>query len=217
MTVSGGSHSRDMALINEYENSCWPKGELLMGIDEAGRGPLCGPLVVACAVLPAGYINEEINDSKKLSEKKRERLFRTIIRDALYYDFRIVSPREIDELNIYAATRKAMAGLAKTYEVKYVLTDAMKIEEDPKVIPMIKGDARSISIAAASILAKVLRDSIMKGYDHLYPEYEYRKHKGYPTKRHLELMDEYGIFDIYRMSYRPCQNKKLGKYTHHRQ
>ncbi|MBR3228227.1 MAG: ribonuclease HII, partial [Erysipelotrichaceae bacterium] len=150
-----------MALINEYEKLCWPKGELLMGIDEAGRGPLCGPLVVACAVLPADYVNEEINDSKKLSGKKRERLFKVIVKDALYYDFRIVSPGEIDELNIYAATRKAMAELAKTYEVRYVLTDAMKIEEDPRVIPMIKGDAKSVSIAAASILAKVLRDSIM--------------------------------------------------------
>ena len=200
-----------MALINEYEKMNWPKGQLVMGIDEAGRGPLCGPLVVACCVLPLNYENDLINDSKKLTEKRRDELFKVIIKDALFYDFRIVSPKEIDELNIYAATRKAMASLAGSYEVSQVLTDAMKIEENPKVVPIIKGDAKSISIAAASILAKVLRDHIMLGYDHLYPEYEYKKHKGYPTKRHIELMEEYGIFDIYRMSYKPCQDKKIRK------
>lgn len=208
MQVSETSHLKNMSLINEYENINWPNNDLVMGIDEAGRGPLCGPLVVACAVLPIGYKNEDINDSKKISEKKRNELFKVIIKDALYFDFRIVSPSRIDELNIYAATKEAMADLAKTYEVKQVLTDAMKIEDNPKVIPIIKGDAKSISIAAASILAKVLRDHIMWGYDHLYPEYELIKHKGYPTKRHLEIIDDIGIFDIYRMSYKPCQNKK---------
>ena len=198
-----------MSLINEYEKISWPNNKLVMGIDEAGRGPLCGPLVVACCVLPINYENELINDSKKLTEKKREELFKTIIKDAVYFSFKIVSPKEIDELNIYAATKKAMMELSYTYEVDKVLTDAMKIEENPKVIPIIKGDAKSISIAAASILAKVLRDHIMWGYDHLHPEYEYIKHKGYPTKRHIELMEEYGVFDIYRMSYRPCNGKKI--------
>lgn len=198
-----------MSLINEYENLSWPNNELVMGIDEAGRGPLCGPLVVACVVFPLNYQNELINDSKQLTAKKREKLFKIIIKDALYFDFRIVSPKTIDELNIYAATKKAMEELANTYDVKLVLTDAMKIEDNPKVIPIIKGDSKSISIAAASILAKVLRDHIMWGYDHLYPEYEYLKHKGYPTKRHLELMEECGIFDIYRMTYKPCFNKKM--------
>ena len=198
-----------MSLINEYEKISWPNNKLVMGIDEAGRGPLCGPLVVACCVLPINYENELINDSKKLTEKKREELFKTIIKDAVYFSFKIVSPKEIDELNIYAATKKAMMELSYTYEVDKVLTDAMKIEENPKVIPIIKGDAKSISIAAASILAKVLRDHLMWGYDHLHPEYEYIKHKGYPTKRHIELMEEYGVFDIYRMSYRPCNGKKI--------
>lgn len=207
--VSDASPLKDMSLLNEYEHLNWPGGDLVMGIDEAGRGPLCGPLVVACCVLPSGYSNDLIDDSKKLTEKKREELFKVIIKDAVYFAFKIVKPKEIDELNIYAATRKAMAELAKSYDVKQVLTDAMKIEEDPKVIPIIKGDAKSISIAAASILAKVLRDHIMWGYDHLHPEYEYIRHKGYPTRRHLELMEKYGIFDIYRMSYRPCQNKKF--------
>ena len=198
-----------MALLNEYEKLNWPNNDLVMGIDEAGRGPLCGPLVVASCVLPINYHNDLINDSKKLTAKKRKELFLTIIKDALYFEFKIVSPKTIDELNIYAATKKAMSELAKGYDVKMVLTDAMKIEDNPKVIPIIKGDAKSISIASASILAKVLRDHIMWGYDHLHPEYEYIKHKGYPTKKHIELMEEYGIFDIYRMSYKPCQNKKV--------
>lgn len=200
-----------MSLINEYENIAWPNNELVMGIDEAGRGPLCGPLVVASCVLPINYNNDLINDSKKLSEKKREALYKVIIEDALFFSIEIVSPKEIDELNIYAATKKAMRKLSYEYEVSKVLTDAMPIEDNDKVIPIIKGDSKSISIAAASILAKVTRDNIMYELDKKYPEYEYRKHKGYPTKRHIELMEEYGIFDIYRMSYGPCKNKKIRK------
>lgn len=200
-----------MSLLNEFENKNWAINKLVMGIDEAGRGPLCGPLCVACCVLPVGYSNDLINDSKKLSEKKREALFEVIKNDALFYDVKIVSPKEIDELNIYAATKKAMSELALEKDVEVVLTDAMPIEDNPKVIPIIKGDAKSISIAAASILAKVTRDHIMYEIDKLYPEYEYRKHKGYPTKRHIELMNEYGVFDIYRFSYKPCQNVKFRK------
>ena len=200
-----------MSLLNEYENICWPNNKLVMGIDEAGRGPLCGPLVVACCILPIGYKNDMINDSKKLSEKKRDLLFDQIKKDALFYEVKIVSPKEIDELNIYAATKKAMTSLALEKDVEYVLTDAMPIEDNPKVIPIIKGDGKSISIASASIIAKVTRDRIMYELDKQYPEYEYRKHKGYPTKRHIELMEEYGIFDIYRMSYKPCFNKKIRK------
>ena len=202
---------KNMSLLNEYENKCWPNNKLVMGIDEAGRGPLCGPLVVGCCVLPIGYNNDLINDSKKLSEKKREALFEIIKKDALFYQIEIVSPKEIDELNIYAATKKAMSKLALSYDTSLVLTDAMPIEDNDKVIPIIKGDAKSISIAAASILAKVTRDHIMYEIDKQYPEYEYRKHKGYPTKRHIELMNEYGIFDIYRMSYGPCKNAKIRK------
>ena len=200
-----------MSLLNEYENICWPNNKLVMGIDEAGRGPLCGPLVVACCILPIGYKNDMINDSKKLSEKKRDLLFDQIKKDALFYEVKIVSPKEIDELNIYAATKKAMTSLALEKDVEYVLTDAMPIEDNPKVIPIIKGDGKSISIASASIIAKVTRDRIMYELDKQYPEYEYRKHKGYPTKRHIELMEEYGIFDIYRMSYKPCFDKKVRK------
>jgi len=202
-----------MSLINEYELKAWPNNKYVMGIDEAGRGPLCGPLVVASCVLPIDYQNESINDSKKLTAKKRELLFKEIINDAIYYSFRIVSPKEIDELNIYAATKKAMTELSNECDyLEYVLTDAMPIDNE-KAIPIIKGDAKSISIAAASILAKVLRDYIMNGYHILYPEFEYNKHKGYPTKKHLELMDKYGITDIYRMSYKPCFDRKDKKYS----
>lgn len=196
-------------LENKFENTYWKDNAYVMGIDEAGRGPLCGPLVVASCILPINYVNEKINDSKKLSDKKRHQLFFEIIRDAKYYEFEIVSPQEIDELNIYAATKKAMDKLKNSTNIQAItLTDAMKLEDD-NVIPIIKGDAKSISIAAASILAKVLRDHIMEIYHLYYPEYELIKHKGYPTKRHLELIDQYGIKDFYRLSYGPCKNIKL--------
>lgn len=195
-------------LENKYEKLAWKANKKVMGIDEAGRGPLCGPLVVACCVLPKNYKNDEINDSKKLSDKKRRKLFNIITKDALYFSIEIVPPKVIDELNILEATRSAMQKLSLKYNVANVLTDAVKIE-NKKNIPIIKGDAKSISIAAASILAKVVRDSIMHGYDILYPEYEYKKHKGYPTKRHIELIRKYGVFDIYRFSYKPVKENKI--------
>ena len=194
-----------MPLENEYEKIAWNSNELVMGIDEAGRGPLCGPLVVGSCVLPAGYENELINDSKKLSEKKRKQLFDVIKKDVLYWNVKIVEPRIIDEMNILEATRSAMQELSGEYKVSKVLTDAVKIPNQLN-IPIIKGDAKSISIAAASILAKVTRDNIMEELDKKYPEYEFKKHKGYPTKRHIELMNEYGVFDIYRFSYSPVKN-----------
>ena len=195
-------------LENKYEKLAWKANKKVMGIDEAGRGPLCGPLVVACCVFPKGYKNDEINDSKKLSDKKRRELFKIITKDALFFSIEIVSPKTIDELNILEATRSAMQALSLKYKVDYVLTDAVEIA-NKKNVPIIKGDAKSISIAAASILAKVVRDSMMNGYDILYPEYEYKKHKGYPTKRHIELMNKYGVFDLYRFSYKPVQKSKV--------
>ena len=189
-------------MLNEYENLY--AGEPVMGIDEAGRGPLCGPLAVGCCILPSGYQNEEINDSKKLTAKKRERLFEVIKNDALYWKVLLVDPETIDRKNIYAATRDAMKELALSYDCRIILSDAMPFEIPGKtVIPIIKGDAKSISIAAASILAKVTRDRIMEEYDRQYPEYEFAKHKGYPTKRHLELLEKYGVLPFYRKSYRP--------------
>lgn len=196
-------------LENKYEKMYWPNGQYVMGIDEAGRGPLCGPLVVASCILPINYENEAINDSKQLSEKKRNELFKHIIKDAYYYEFKIVEPKEIDRLDIYHATQKAMKELSESsIEHIVTLTDAMPINNE-SVIDMVKGDAKSINIAAASILAKVLRDHIMMGYDILYPEYGYKKHKGYGTKMHLEMMDKYGLNKLYRMSYRPCQVREI--------
>ena len=195
-------------LENIYEKEYWDRDLYVMGIDEAGRGPLCGPLVVACCVLPINYSNDDINDSKKLTENKRNELFKVIIKEAHYYNFKIVSPKEIDELNIYAATKKAMNELSLSSKLHAVtLTDAMPLNRYD-VVDIVKGDAKSISIAAASILAKVLRDHIMEGYNVLLPQYEYNKHKGYPTKRHLQLMDEYGLNYLYRMSYKPCKDRK---------
>lgn len=196
-------------LENKYEKIYWPNGQYVMGIDEAGRGPLCGPLVVASCILPINYENEAINDSKQLSEKKRNELFKQIIKDAYYYEFKIVEPKEIDRLDIYHATQKAMKELSESsIEHIVTLTDAMPINNE-SIIDMVKGDAKSINIAAASILAKVLRDHIMMGYDILYPEYGYKKHKGYGTKMHLEMMDKYGLNKLYRMSYRPCQVREI--------
>jgi ribonuclease HII len=196
-------------LENKYERQYWENDRYIMGIDEAGRGPLCGPLVVACCVLPINYENEAINDSKQLSEKKRNELFKVIIRDAHHYEFRIVSPEMIDRYDIYHATQRAMDELSKSTRIhSLTVTDAMPLNRIDTV-SMVKGDAKSISVAAASILAKVLRDHIMMGYDVLYPQYEYRNHKGYGTKRHLELMDQYGINELYRMSFRPCRDRQL--------
>ena len=196
-----------MALENSFEKEYWKLNKYVLGMDEAGRGPICGPEVIAAVILPLNYENDEINDSKKLSEKKRNELFKVIIKDALYFDFRIISNKEIDESNIYATTKVGMFELAQKSVIQSInLTDAMPLDNtDVKTVSIIKGDAKSITIASASILAKVLRDHIMWGYDHLYPEYELIKHKGYPTKRHLELLDIYGLKDFYRFSYGPCK------------
>jgi Ribonuclease HII len=192
-------------LENKYEKIYWENNQYVMGIDEVGRGPLCGPEVVASCILPINYENELITDSKKLSEAKREAAFKQIIVDAHYFEFKIIDNYQIDNSNIYAVTKKAMNELSLSSTLHSVtLTDAMPLNRYD-VISIVKGDAKSISIAASSILAKVLRDHIMKGYDILYPEYEYNKHKGYATKLHLEKMQEFGLTHIYRMSYRPCK------------
>ncbi|MDO5440108.1 MAG: ribonuclease HII [Erysipelotrichaceae bacterium] len=198
-----------MSLENTFEKFAWKDNLLVMGIDEAGRGPLCGPLVVGACVLPINYQNDAINDSKKLTAKKRDELFEVIKEDAVWFSVKIVEPKVIDELNILEATRSAMLELSNEYEVSNVLTDAVKINNDLNT-PIIKGDAKSISIAAASILAKVTRDRIMDEYAKVYPEYELDKHKGYPTKKHLELIEKYGVIkDFYRFSYKPVKNKKV--------
>ena len=188
----------------EYERSFWDQGKHVVGIDEAGRGPIAGPLVVAGAVFDIGYANSEIYDSKALSEKKREKLFSLILREARCYKIKICTPEEIDTLNIYRATQKAMEEIACEINAEAVLTDAMPLLHCAKpTLSIIKGDQKSLSIAAGSILAKVVRDHIMLGYDRLYPDYGFARHKGYPTKAHLEAMEKYGVLPFYRKSYGP--------------
>ena len=192
-----------MKTENKYENEYWSQEKLVVGLDEAGRGPLAGPLVVAGVVFPEGYDSGDINDSKQLTEKKREALYDIIIRDALFYEIKIVEPEEIDRLNILEADRKAMTEIALKAPVDIVLTDAVDLYIDKKVISLIKGDTLSCNIAAASILAKVTRDRIMYEYDRIYPEYGFARHKGYGTKAHLEALEKYGVTPIHRRSYRP--------------
>lgn len=188
----------------EYEHHYWDQNQLVVGIDEAGRGPIAGPLVVAGVVFERGYQNLDIYDSKALSEKKRKQLFLQIIQDAKAYQIKIISPQLIDQLNIYRATQEAMNEIACTIDSYAVLTDAMPLPVCRKpVMSIIKGDQKSLSIAAGSILAKVVRDHIMMGYDHLYPQYGFAKHKGYPTKAHIEKLQQYGVLDFYRKTYGP--------------
>ena len=191
----------------EYENEYYSKGyKVIVGMDEAGRGPLAGPLSIACVVLPKGYENSEINDSKKLSEKKREKLYEVIQKDALYIGVKLIDEATIDKMNIYAATKKGMEDLIKEipFKVDVVLVDAMRIELDNvKVVPLIHGDAISTSIAAASIIAKVTRDRIMYEIDKEFPEYDFKSNKGYGTKKHMEAIEKYGICKYHRLTYYP--------------
>lgn len=192
-----------MKTENFYENKYWSENIKIVGIDEAGRGPLAGPLVVAGVIFPIGYDTGEIYDSKKLTAKKREELFEVIIRDALYYNIQIVEEKIIDDLNILGATKMATAKIALDAPADIVLTDAVKLNFDKTVIDLVKGDQKSGSIAAGSILAKVTRDRIMDELDLIYPQYNFKKNKGYPTAEHLQALRKYGITSIHRKSYRP--------------
>lgn len=178
------------------------------GCDEAGRGPLYGPVVAACCVLKDKFYLKELTDSKKLTEKKRESMF-DYIKENTYNGIGIVSAEEIDEINIYEASRKAMKiaieQVRKQINMDYILTDAMPIELDIPVKPIIKGDLLSISISAASVLAKVTRDCMLIETDKKYPMYGFKNHKGYPTKKHIEAINKYGLIDGYRKSYGPIK------------
>ncbi len=174
------------------------------GIDEAGRGPLCGPVVAAAVILPDEYNILYINDSKKLSETKRKEVYKEIDKYAVAYGVGIVSPERIDEINIlqatYEAMRTAIHKLSVTPDI--LLNDAVTIPMvDIKQVPIIKGDAKSQSIAAASIVAKVTRDHLMEEYDKLYPEYGFAKHKGYGTAAHIKAIKEYGPCPIHRRTF----------------
>ena len=192
----------------DYQNQFYSNEvKLIVGVDEAGRGPLAGPVVAAAVIFPRAYINKEINDSKQLSEKKREKLFDEIYKNAIAVGVGIVSAEKIDEINIYEATKVAMKEAINNLKHKYdlILTDAMKLKGfDRRVIDIIKGDAKALPIAAASIVAKVTRDRLMNELDNKYPNYGFKKHKGYGTKLHLDALDKYGpIKGIHRFSYKP--------------
>lgn len=193
------------AAMWEIEKSLKEKGyKAVAGVDEAGRGPLAGPVYAAAVILPEGARLDGINDSKKLSEKKREELFEKIKEVAVAYSICSVDEKEIDEINILNATHKAMNGAAKSLEVSadYVIIDGNSIKgmEIPHET-VVKGDAKSISIAAASILAKVSRDRYITQMADKYPEYGFEKHKGYGTKAHTDAILKYGISPIHRKTF----------------
>ena len=192
----------------ENEKRLWSQGfNNIAGTDEAGRGPLFGPVVAAAVILPHDFYLEGLNDSKKLTEKKRDKYFDYIMENALAVEVCLIDAKEIDEINILEASRKAMTTCINNLKVKpdYVLTDAMKLNIDIPFEDIIKGDAKSITIAAASVIAKVTRDRLLYEYDKKYPEYEFSKHKGYPTKKHIELLEKNGIIDGYRMTFGPVK------------
>jgi ribonuclease HII len=178
---------------------------LIAGVDEAGRGPLAGPVCAAAAIMPLDKdkIIEEINDSKKLTEKKREALYDKIISTAIAYKIVLIDEKTIDEINILNATKKGMkeAILGLSVKPELVLLDAVNLDIDIESESIIKGDAKSYNIAAASILAKVTRDRLMMELDKIYPEYNFKKHKGYGTKEHIENLKKYGKCDIHRDSF----------------
>ncbi|MCR5307627.1 MAG: ribonuclease HII [bacterium] len=191
-----------------YEKELYKEGyELICGTDEAGRGPLAGPVVAAAVILPKNMIIDGVNDSKQLTEKKREELFDVIYEKALAVGVAFVDNKKIDEINILEASRLAMMEAIKKLKIKpdYVISDAMKMNIDVPVKPIIKGDALSISIAAASIIAKVTRDRFMDEMDLKYPNYGFKRHKGYPTKDHIEAIKKYGITEIHRITFKPIK------------
>lgn len=190
----------------EYENELYEKGiTLIAGVDEVGRGPLIGPVVAAAVILPKGFYHPGIKDSKKLSEKKREELYKVITENALSIGVGTVSEEVIDEINIYEATKIAMKEAINNLSPspEHVLIDAMKLDLKMPSTSIIKGDALSESIAAASIIAKVTRDHLLMKMDEEYPMYDLKNNKGYGTKKHLEALEKYGACKYHRKSYSP--------------
>ena len=200
--------------LKEIDNEFFDMGmQYICGIDEAGRGPLAGPVVVAGVVLPKDSMIEGINDSKKKTEKKREKLYDLILEEAISYGIGIIYQDEIDEINILQATKKGLHEAVKSMKIKpdVILVDALT-GIDTLGIPyksIIKGDAKSYSIGAASIIAKVTRDRIMREWDKIYPEYGFEGHKGYGTAKHIEAIKEYGLTPIHRKTF--CKNFVISK------
>ncbi len=195
----------------QYEKELFEKGyNIVGGVDEVGRGPLNGPVVTACVVLPKDFKLDGLTDSKKISEKKRNEYYEYIVNNALAYSIGQCSPEEIDKYNILEATKIAMKRaidkVSEQINLEYVLIDGnMKMDLELPYQSIVKGDFKSISISAASVVAKVTRDKMMYELDEKYPMYGYKDHKGYPTKAHLEAIKKYGLIDGYRKSYGPVK------------
>lgn len=198
--------------LSQYEEEAFSSGyELIGGVDEVGRGPLAGPVVAAIVILPKGTKIQGINDSKKLSPHQRERLCKTIANISIDWGIGIVDERKIDEINILQATYIAMGRAVQSLKTKphFLLVDGRKIPHlDIPQKPIIKGDQLSISIASASILAKVVRDRMMIEYDKEFPQYGFAKHKGYGTTLHIESIKKYGICKIHRRSFEPIKSMR---------
>ena len=192
----------------KYEKELNKKGIVyIAGVDEVGRGPLVGPVVTACVVLPKNYTLEGLTDSKKLSKSKREKFYNIIMKDALGIGIGIKSEKVIDEINIYEATKLAMyeaiENCNKNCKIEHILIDAMKLDLDIPNTSIIKGDLKSITISAASVIAKVYRDRMMEELSKKYPMYGFDKNAGYGTKKHIEAIKEYGIIDEHRKTFKP--------------
>lgn len=193
----------------EYEKQLREKGyRLIAGVDEVGRGPLVGPVVTAAVILPNDFHLEGLTDSKKLTKKKREEYFDIIMERAIEVQIGEASSNEIDEINILNATKLAMKrALEKLKKVDYVLIDGnMKFDFEYEYLSIVKGDSKSISIAAASVIAKVTRDRMMGELDKKHPQYGFLNHNGYPTKKHLDAIKKYGILEDYRKTYGPVRD-----------
>jgi ribonuclease HII len=195
--------------MNRYERKYRAEGfQWIAGIDEVGRGPLAGPVVAAAVILPVDFFLPGIDDSKRLSEKKREEFNEIIRSDAIAISISMIHAEEIDAINIYQATKKAMKSAVVTLHKRpdFLLIDAMKLETPYSSDSIIKGDAKSVSIAAASIVAKVARDQLMKELSVIFPAYGFQKNKGYGTKEHIEAIQEYGITPFHRKSFAPVKD-----------
>ena len=203
-------HKYDDIDLYKYENELYDSGlNLIAGVDEAGRGPLAGPVVVASVILDQFERIPGLFDSKQISEKKREELYKLIIKKSIAYKIVFVSVKDIDEMNIYQATKKGMLEAVNELSIKpdHVLIDAMPMDElKINHTSIIHGDALSASIAAASILAKVARDHYMEKMDIKYPNYGFKTHKGYGTKSHIEAIWKYGPCKIHRKTYSPVSD-----------
>ena len=192
--------------LKQIEEEIYNTGvEIICGIDEAGRGPLAGPVVVAAVIMPRNSFIEGVNDSKKVSEKKRELLYDLITKEAIAWGVGIIDQKEIDRINILNATKEGLTTAIKNLEVKpdRIIVDALKGIDTLGIpyISIIKGDAKCYSIAAASIIAKVTRDRIMRQWDEIYPQYGFEKHKGYGTAMHMQAIREYGLCPLHRRSF----------------